>query len=569
VNNLGFLNSPSPPLVSISGLAFSGGVEYATLAAQPRFVGLTFSDCSLDSGFNQVQSLDPVDIGTLTLRNCRLGAASSARVDRVVMDADTISIPPSPNTRLHVAALPLPPAGGASWSLSIASVAHCIFLGGGLTLSGNPYATIASNRIEHCASGITVLDAAAALVDSNVVLGCDTGVLVTGSGNIEIVANSVSECGIGLYSGNADDVRFRANRVTGSGNQGILADGGTAVLVERNIIVGGGRGPRIETGYAEAGIMIGYAWGVVTVQNNTVAMDRGAGIGLDHLYYEATVKDNIAFRNQGWGLMAELAQGWGTIALGCNDWFGNALGAVNGAPADPTDVDVDPIFCNVDNADVSLDSASPLIADSASCGQVGAVGVGCGTTPTLVLRFAAGRVGEGIQVTWEVARLATTTKIWLERSEKDDQGPWVVPLTDRTNDGQAVVEVDRGVALDRPYWYRLIAQEVNAAVVIGAPIMVGAQAPVEFRLSEVGPNPGGGPVRISFALKHAANIEIDVFDVQGRKVASPAGGVWAAGSHGVDWDGKTRGGDRAPAGLYFVRYTFPGGQDRRPIIRMR
>ena len=175
--------------------------------------------------------------------------------------------------------------------------------------------------------------------------------------------------------------------------------------------------------------------------------------------------------------------------------------------------------------------------------------MGCGTTPTLVQRFTAGRVTDGIRVVWEVAEGATASAVWLERSDRSSQGPWIRPVTDGSVDNRAVVELDRGAAANRAYWYRLMAQEGTQTVVIGAPILVGAQAPLEFRLVEVGPNPGSGPVRIAFALKRAAAIEIDVFDLLGRKLASPGSGVWPAGAHELAWDGLTRSGHPAPATL--------------------
>ena len=132
-----------------------------------------------------------------------------------------------------------------------------------------------------------------------------------------------------------------------------------------------------------------------------------------------------------------------------------------------------------------------------------------------------------------------------------------------------MVELDRSAATDRAYWYRLLAQEGSQTVVIGAPVSVEAQAPLEFRLVQVGPNPGSGPVRIAFALKHSAAIEIDVFDLLGRKVASPGSGVWPAGAHELAWDGLTRSGQPAQAGMYVIRYVYPGGQDRRGIVRIR
>lgn len=76
-------------------------------------------------------------------------------------------------------------------------------------------------------------------------------------------------------------------------------------------------------------------------------------------------------------------------------------------------------------------------------------------------------------------------------------------------------------------------------------------------------------MRIAFALKHAGAIEVDIFDLHGRKVTSPGRGVWPAGTNEVMWDGRTRNGQSAPAGMYIVRYLYPGGQDRRGIVRIR
>lgn len=87
-----------------------------------------------------------------------------------------------------------------------------------------------------------------------------------------------------------------------------------------------------------------------------------------------------------------------------------------------------------------------------------------------------------------------------------------------------------------------------------------------FRLSRVGPNPSGGPVTIDFEMPRAATIEVDVFDIQGRLVASPARGSWPAGRHSVSW-ARTSAGAPIRPGLYLVRYRFPGGEAQRRIVR--
>jgi hypothetical protein len=187
-------------------------------------------------------------------------------------------------------------------------------------------------------------------------------------------------------------------------------------------------------------------------------------------------------------------------------------------------------------------------------------------TPTLVSRFAAERVPDGIKITWELAESSTAEEAWLERSDSGDQGPWSRPGTARSQDGRAEVELDRTAAPDRVYWYRLVVAERNGTNVVGAPIMVEVRAGATFRLALIGPSPSSGPVQIEFELAHQAAIALDVFDVQGRLVASPAGGVWPAGRHAVEWSGLSRSA-RFAGGVYLVRYRYPGGEDRRRLIR--
>jgi len=89
-----------------------------------------------------------------------------------------------------------------------------------------------------------------------------------------------------------------------------------------------------------------------------------------------------------------------------------------------------------------------------------------------------------------------------------------------------------------------------------------------FRLDRVGPIPASGPVRIEFELAREAAIELEIFDIQGRLVASPARGAWPAGRHVVEWSGMVAGA-RAAGGIYLVRYRYPGGEDRRRLVRTR
>jgi hypothetical protein len=134
---------------------------------------------------------------------------------------------------------------------------------------------------------------------------------------------------------------------------------------------------------------------------------------------------------------------------------------------------------------------------------------------------------------------------------------------ERSTDGGSLVELDRSALPDHTYRYRLVAMDGGKLVVLDPGIVVEAQARLSFALGQVGPSPSAGPLRIAFTLAHDAEIEIAVFDLLGRRVATPAQGAWPGGTQVVSWTGP------APAGVYVVRYAFPGGQDRRAIVRYR
>jgi hypothetical protein len=53
--------------------------------------------------------------------------------------------------------------------------------------------------------------------------------------------------------------------------------------------------------------------------------------------------------------------------------------------------------------------------------------------------------------------------------------------------------------------------------------------------------------------------KLEVFDAQGRRIATPFAGDLAVGRRAVTWDVTKRDGARAANGVYFARLTFAGG----------
>jgi hypothetical protein len=93
-----------------------------------------------------------------------------------------------------------------------------------------------------------------------------------------------------------------------------------------------------------------------------------------------------------------------------------------------------------------------------------------------------------------------------------------------------------------------------------------APRPAAFRLGQNHPNPFRPSTRIDFSLAVPADIRIAVFDVAGREVTRLVDGRIEAGDHAVEWDGRSKDGRRAPAGVYHYVLTSPEGRTSRRMV---
>ncbi|MCP4231766.1 MAG: T9SS type A sorting domain-containing protein [bacterium] len=83
--------------------------------------------------------------------------------------------------------------------------------------------------------------------------------------------------------------------------------------------------------------------------------------------------------------------------------------------------------------------------------------------------------------------------------------------------------------------------------------------PAGFSLGNAHPNPSHGNARISFALPAACNVALDVFDIKGRKMATPAEGRYEPGNYQViisDLD----------SGIYLYRFQADEFSDTKKMM---
>jgi hypothetical protein len=85
-----------------------------------------------------------------------------------------------------------------------------------------------------------------------------------------------------------------------------------------------------------------------------------------------------------------------------------------------------------------------------------------------------------------------------------------------------------------------------------------------FSLSQNYPNPFNAATTISYSLPSASDVNIDIFDIQGRKITTLAEGRKAAGAHAATWRA-----DGISSGIYFYRLRAGDFSETRRMVLVK
>jgi hypothetical protein len=83
------------------------------------------------------------------------------------------------------------------------------------------------------------------------------------------------------------------------------------------------------------------------------------------------------------------------------------------------------------------------------------------------------------------------------------------------------------------------------------------------------PNPFNPTTRIRFALPQAGKVELDIFDVRGRRVCRLVDAWLEAGEHETSWDGRDGQGRNVASGVYFDALRTAAGVESRKLVLLR
>jgi plastocyanin len=88
-------------------------------------------------------------------------------------------------------------------------------------------------------------------------------------------------------------------------------------------------------------------------------------------------------------------------------------------------------------------------------------------------------------------------------------------------------------------------------------------------VSAPAPNPTRERVTFRFGLAKSGRVQLRVLDAQGRLVAQPIDESFGAGTYSAVWDGRTRAGQPAKAGVYYLTLSVPGARQTRNVALQR
>lgn len=123
----------------------------------------------------------------------------------------------------------------------------------------------------------------------------------------------------------------------------------------------------------------------------------------------------------------------------------------------------------------------------------------------------------------------------------------------------------------RDLWDSSPRDSSDTRFTISGPLAVGDPTPGRVELYQNQPNPFDGSTTIRYALPAEAEVALDVFDIQGHRVAALVRGAQAPGAHTVRFGHDMIGADGRPigrlqAGVYFYRLRAGGFSATRKML---
>jgi hypothetical protein len=243
---------------------------------------------------------------------------------------------------------------------------------------------------------------------------------------------------------------------------------------------------------------------------------------------------------------------------------------------------------SVGNVPVAVLSIAPAAGVDRGTFRLSYDGSGPGNTATVLLddvsvearpvdtryfrSFSARAAAGGVDLRWSFNEESAIRGYRVYREDEIDGS--VVLMDVPVAGAHAVTDTD--VEAGRLYRYVVgaslddgseIRSRETTATIPGTP--PAATPSLRMEITRVYPNPFAASATMDFSLDQAAPATVRVYDVRGRYVTTLADRAFTAGSHQANWDGRDAGGQRATAGVYFLKLETRGEVLTRKVVLVR
>ncbi len=109
----------------------------------------------------------------------------------------------------------------------------------------------------------------------------------------------------------------------------------------------------------------------------------------------------------------------------------------------------------------------------------------------------------------------------------------------------------------------------HGAAAVGIAPDTTAGGPYDIALRQSRPNPARNSATLAFTLESRGPVDLRIYDVAGRLVATPYSGVAEAGPHEATWDLRDGSGRPVASGVYYYSLSSEGFSIRRKLVVVR
>jgi len=95
------------------------------------------------------------------------------------------------------------------------------------------------------------------------------------------------------------------------------------------------------------------------------------------------------------------------------------------------------------------------------------------------------------------------------------------------------------------------------------------EVPLRSSLLSISPNPFNAETRIQFDLPVQSEVEVTIYDGQGRQVRQLLAGKLAGGSHSVTWNSRNDMGEELPSGVYIATLNYGSDQHSQKLLLLK